>query len=354
MLASHAAGVEDPPIPMFSRPSHSALRDGVLYAATEDGTELPVVDVTHPAFALRYGEAEMAKRVAAFVRGERLRERVPESLQRALLGLAARRSRLAKALYHASEGVVGGMALYVAKLGPDMLGGAYSSFIDRQIAAAAPSWLSRVRLEDMARLLAEALAPALAAKPGRPLFLFNIAGGPAADSWNALLLLRRENPDRLKGHRVTIHVLDLDHEGPAFGARALAALRGREGPLSEADVSFRRVAYDWRNAPRLGTLLAEAGARDAVVAVSSEGGLFEYGSDDEIVANLRAIRDEAPDDCIVVGSVTRAEGPISFLRQFTVRPRTLQAFQSLADRGGWEVSRVIERPLCFDVRLSRR
>ena len=326
---------------------------GVLYVAAPDGSELPVIDVTHPAFALLYDEAQMNERVARFVRQERLRAKIPQPIQRAVLGLLARRSRLARALYHASEGVIGGMTLYVAKLGPRMLGRGYPTAIDRQLAAAPPSWLARLRLEDMVRLLAEGLSPALATHPERPLHFFDIAGGPGADSWNALLVIADHAKELLRGRAIAIHVLDLDEEGPAFGARAVAALRGDNGPLRDLDLRFERVAYDWKLSDRLRSLLDAAGAAGAVVAVSSEGGLFEYGSDEEIVANLEAVRQGANTECVVVGSVTRAEGPAEFLREFTVRPRTLAAFRELAARAGWSIARAIERPLAYDVRLSR-
>jgi hypothetical protein len=327
---------------------------GVLYARTDDGSDLPVIDVTHPAFAPLYDDAQMARRVELFVKSERARARIPAPIQRVMLRLAARRSRLARALFNASRGVVSGMTLYAAKLGPKMLGSRYPSFIDRQIAAAPPSWLARVRLEDMARLLADGLAPVLAADRARSLHLFNIAGGPAADSWNALLLLQKEGRIELRGRKIAILVLDLDEEGPAFGARAVAALRSDGAPLQDADLTFRHIKYDWQDAAKLGTLFEDGRASRAAVAVSSEGGLFEYGTDDQIVANLEAIRENAPADCVVVGSVTRAEGPTEFLREFTVRPRTLAAFRALAEHGGFSVTRVIERPLSYDVLMSRQ
>jgi hypothetical protein len=39
--------------------------------------------------------------------------------------------------------------------------------------------------------------------------------------------------------------------------------------------------------------------------VSSEGGLYEYGSDAEVVANLSVIAARAPEGTFVVGSFTR-------------------------------------------------
>ena len=325
---------------------------GVFYAKAPDGHELPIIDVTHPAFAPLFDERAMEKQFARFRGSERLRARVPDFIQQKMLGVLARRSRLAHALFHAKKGVVGGMTLYVAKLGPDMLGAGYANFIDRRIASAPPSWMSRVRLEDMARLLAKGLTPALRAKPGRPIHLFNIAGGPGADSWNALLLLIKENASLLRGRAIAIHVLDLDTEGPAFGARAITALSGDNAPLRDYDVQFRHVPYDWREPARLGELLAEARAREGVLAVSSEGGLFEYGSDEEVVGNLRAIRDAGPSDTTVVGSVTRAGSHVEFLRHFTVKPRTIEAFRELATRSAWSIAENIARPLSFDVRLS--
>jgi hypothetical protein len=337
---------------MRDRLENRDKKRGVVYAVAIDGHELPVIDVTHPAFAL-LDEEKMKRQVARFSRGEKLRDKVPTFVQRAVLGALARRSRLARALYHAREGVISGMTLYVAKLGPDMLGPAYANAIDRGIAAAPPSRLSRARLEDTALLLAEGLRPLLRAKPGRPVHLFNIAGGPGADSWNALIVLQKEERAMLEGRTITIHVLDPDTEGPTFGARAIAALRSADGPLADVDVQFRHVVYDWSDPTHLRALLSEANGPDGVLAVSSEGGLFEYGSNDDIVENLAAIRDAGPDDATVVGSVTRADGPIEFLRHFTVKPRTMAAFRALAERGGWNIATHIERPLSYDVRLSR-
>jgi hypothetical protein len=45
-----------------------AKRAGIFYATTPDGIELPIVDVTHPAFAIALDAAEQRARVDEFMR----------------------------------------------------------------------------------------------------------------------------------------------------------------------------------------------------------------------------------------------------------------------------------------------
>ena len=93
-----------------------------------------------------------------------------------------------------------------------------------------------------------------------------------------------------------------------------------------------------------------------MTAGSSEGGLFEYGSDDEIGANLDCLRDEAPADFAMVGSVTRDDATSRRLRQTSrhaMRPRGLVVFRALCARSGWRIARAIERPFSDQVALTR-
>lgn len=333
-------------------PEHNK-RAGVQYAVSPAGIELPVVNITHPAFAVDVDEAEVARLVVRFLREFRWRTRLPAFLQRLMIQVITGRSLLGRGLVHGIGGFVDGMTMYMAKLGPENLGAGWAGRGDRWVAASLPSFMARVRLQDMARLLVDGLAPALEARPGQPLHLLNVAGGPAADSWNVLLLLRTEHPEWLSGRPVVIHVLDRDEEGPAFGARAVAALREPAGPLSGTDVSLQRVAYDWRDVAVLRTLLEGLGLEQAVVGFSSEGGLFEYGTGEEVVANLDVLRRGTPPDSVVVGSVTRADGAMQGLPAFSVYPRSLDAFGALAQRAGWVLAQAIDRPFSYNVRLSR-
>jgi hypothetical protein len=326
----------------------------VHHAPTVDGIELPIIDITHPAFALEVSDNDQRVLIDRFMRTDQPLAKLPRFLRRWLLHLILRDSVLAQGLRRAEGTFLSGMGAYLFKLGPENLG-AEAKPIDRRIAASLPALAMRLRVQDLARLLAEAVVPALQADARRPLHFINIAGGPASDSINALLLLQRDHPDLLAGRPIVVEVLDPDRAGPTFGARALAALQAEEAPLHPVPASFRAVSYNWTRPDELAPVLAAARAAHAVIAGSSEGGLFEYGTDEEIVANLTALRRGGGTGVIMAGSVTRADAPIQRLHQTSsvaTIPRGLDVFRALARRAGWTVMRVIERPFSDHVLLA--
>src|SRR5262249_47183539 len=153
------------------------------------------------------------------------------------------------------------------------------------------------------------------------------------DSWNAVILLSRDRRIVLTGRRIVIAVLDSDTGGPAFGARAVGVLTRAGAPLSGIEIEFRHFPYDWRKPRALEPALAGLDAARARCGFSSEGGLFEYGSDDEISANLAALRAGTPADAVVAGSVTRDDEPARIAQaagHAATRMRTLPVFQALA------------------------
>jgi hypothetical protein len=334
----------------------ASKKPGVYYALTADGLELPVIDVTHPAFALAMTDAEQSAAIDAFLAQEQPFAMLPAIVRRLLMRFFLRGSVLAGGIRGARGTFLSGMDTYLFKLGPDNIGAVTAHPIDRRIAEALPAMAMRLRLQDMARLLADALGPELASRPDAPVRLVSIAGGPAMDCLNALRILVREQPRSLEGREVRIDVLDLDVAGPAFGARALAALSVPGAPLHEVHAALRPIRYDWTDTRPLRAVLDEARAAGAVAAGSSEGGLFEYGSDEEITANLACLRDAAPAGFVMAGSVTRADGPTRRLLQTSLaalRPRGLDAFRALVARVGWTVARAIARPFSDQVALVR-
>jgi hypothetical protein len=328
-------------------------RPGIHYAVTSDGVELPVVDITHPAFALSITEAEQKARVENFLHEDVPLAKLAKPLRELALKFLLRESILAQGVQQARSTFMSGLQTYLLKLGPQMLGNAYTKPIDRQIASALPSFCVRLRLQDMAKLLADTLFPLLRGDQHRPLHLLNIAGGPAMDSLNALILLNRQEPSVLAERLVSIDVLDLDDAGPAFGEASRTALSQPAGPLHGCHITFRHIHYDWTHADEVMGVLAEGQTDNPITICSSEGGLFEYGSDGEIKSNLKVLRTQQV--VAIVGSVTRADDPIQLLRKASTpktRPRGLEAFADLIRPTGWKVERVVERPFSDQVVLK--
>lgn len=338
---------------MIIRLPETNKKPGVCYAPTDDGVELPVIDITHPAFALGLSGEDLAKRTEAYIRETERWERFPSFLRNLAARYFQKHSILARGGTGADGALLSGMSTYLMKLGPDNLGAGYASAIDRKVASALPPTGVRIRLRDMARLLADALVPALEAGDG-PVKLLNIAGGPSMDSLNALLLIRAERPELLRGRSVRIFVLDSDTHGPGFGKRATEALRSPGAPLEGLDLAVEHVPYDWTRPEALAQILAKT--IPAPAAGSSEGGLFEYGSDDDIVANLDVIRENTPDDFVMAGSLLKDDRVTRVMRRnsaLAIRYLGAEAFETLARRAGWTIARMLDGPTIHTVALRK-
>lgn len=308
---------------------------------------LPIIDVTHASFRVEVPENTLAAMSQEFIDGAAQRASMSQEVREVL-----ERSVLGGALAAASGSYLPGLSTYLLKLGP---GNTWtgSSEIDRRIASSFPALATRIRLQDTAQMLAEGLGERLA-EPSRPVCMVNIAGGTAADSWNALLCLQAGAKHCLAGRSIRIAVLDLDRRGPEFGARAIQALQKPDAPLYGLQINFCNVPYDWSDPARLPGVLREFGTKDALFAVSSEGGLFEYGDDDEIVVNLAELHATTPPDTFVVGSVTRDCDAVRAMgRIAAIRPRTIDAFRTLVERGGWTLNEAVERPFSFQVKVVK-
>jgi hypothetical protein len=326
-------------------------KQGVSYASTSDGLELPVIDITHPAFTVGINPEEQQERVAACLREQVSFEKMPRPLRSLLLRFLLRNSILAKGIRNSRGTFMTGLNTYLLKLGPEMLGDAYAAPIDRKIALSLPALSMRLRLQDVAHLMAETLAPLLLAEPGRALQFINVAGGPAIDSLNALILLRKKWPAALDGREIAIRVLDLDQQGPSFGEAALAALVSSGGPLHGLRVKSVHVVYNWSQPEQLKSLLATAA--DDIAIASSEGGLFEYGADEDIIGNLIELRRFGIR--AVIGSVTRNDEAIhraNRLSAVSTIKRGLPVFRQLIASTGWSVAQVVERPFSDQVVLA--
>ena len=365
---------------------------GLSYASTADGLELPVIDIAHPAFRLEPSEAELAAALEGALRDLDSRAATPAAARESFMAALQCESRLAREIGGARDGVVGGLGTYMFKLGPSNLG-PWAGDLDRAIASSLPCLSARLRLRDSARLLASSLEPGLAARPGADLVLVDIAGGPASSSLNAILALGREVNSLLAGRRLRILVLDRDSEGPAFGARCLEALRSPEGALEGFDIAFDYLPFDWRDAASFGRILREAalpplpaptttraaGAAGApgsaavrggvagpvasaaaaapVLALVSEGGLFDYAGDAEAAAILAEAAAIVPDDTVFVGTASRGDGGAGRMNGeggIGIVLRGLDDVSRIAEGAGWLLGASLEEPLARSFVLEPR
>lgn len=328
---------------------------GLCYALASDGARLPVIDITHPAFSISWSPAELQAREAAHrVEAER-RARTPRWLQQLVYWFFVRQSNFGRHMRAHRGGFLDGMTTYRFKLGPGQLDPAWSTPIDRKIVASFPGLCIRLRLQDMAELLALHLDSRLAAAPGRPVHLINIAGGPCMDSLNALILLRKRAPDLLRGRAVCVDVYDQDHDGPAFAAAALAALQRDGAPLAGLGAVLKHRPYRWDDPTGLRRELARL-PRDIIAVASSEGGLFDYGSDNEILANLKVLRDCLPADAAMAGSLTQpkpADDSKPIGPQFAIHERSVPELMSVAAQADWQLAKSVPRPFQTTVLLTR-
>ena len=216
----------------------------MAYASTPSGIRLPIIDLSNPRFKIADDPTYVEALRREYVAGERLRRYLPNFVRNKLLRWGVEQSILHRALLHPNAPFLDGMTTYIMKLGPENLVPPFDSKADRRLARSPTILTMRVRLQQVARMMAEALEKDLAEKPDSPLHLINIGGGSAIDSLNALILLKARFPDALR-RMVTIHVLDIEDDAPHFGANALLALQREGKPLMGVDATLTYHKYTW-------------------------------------------------------------------------------------------------------------
>jgi hypothetical protein len=326
----------------------------LFYAKSREGLDIPVIDLTNPRFAIPRGPNGYDAERDAFLNWERRRRRLPSFLMRLMLQRAAKSSKLMQALFQSEKGFLDSISTYILKLGAANLPQGYDGPVDRQVAASPHVLLIRLRMQQIASFLADALVPSLSDNSKAALHLINIAGGPALDSLNVLIFLNQTYPDLLK-RRVKVTVLDAEDEGPAFGANALAAMQQTGAPLEGLDIQFSFQPYDWNDTKTLSNLLADSRSSGDIIAASSEGGLFEYGDDEAIVSNLKALA--GANVSFVAGSVTGSNDIRKRMlseTKFKLYPRGSEGFAPLATLAGYDLAKTESNIISDQVLLEIR
>jgi hypothetical protein len=326
--------------------SEITKKPGISYALTDQGIELPVIDITHPAFKLTITPEEMREVCKHSLDIAKVFNAFPQFFQQMLTRMLRKRSAILGGgfLQGSQNTYLGGINSFIAKLGSENIGGGRKRIVDREIAKGISCVAMRIRLRDFANLQADVLIPRLQNRPSANVHFINIAGGTAIDSLNTVILLHKKHPEFVRSRAIIITVLDGDDIGPNFGKRCMQALQEKGAPLDGLDMKFEHLRQDWSETAALAKLLEQSKAAGDIVIGSSEGGLFEYGSDEDIMANLQVLHQGTRDDAVVAGDIIRdletVDPSIPILRNaFNLQYRFLglQKLKSLAQRAGWTI-----------------
>ena len=334
---------------------------GLSYAFTLNGIELPVLDITHPDFVectndkilhklLPYVQKNAEKNAEKF-------NKIPSFYKKYLIKHSFGMAELLD--IDKQNMFASGITTIMMKLGPRLIGKGRKRFWDRQMNKGFGPLVIRMRARDISKCQAEILIPLIKNYPEKDLCFINIAGGSASDNINALFLIQNENPTLLIKRKIEINVLDIDTFGPAFGNRCLTALKTPNGRFNELDITFKHIHYDWNEVDNLIELLSDR--KGWLQLYSSEGGLFEYCSDEVIIRNLNAIYSYSEDDAVVIGTLMHDikeidAGMTASLKIITnIKPRLLgiNGLRSITEKNKWNIESIIEgnpRYLIFSLR----
>jgi hypothetical protein len=319
---------------------------GVAYAVTDNGIELPVLDITHPQFLSSIDEdhldevskASIQKMLALGEMSDAQRKTYYEQLSK---------SYVFGHVFVSDPGAnfLSGMSSYVYKLTPNLIGGGQDREFDRSVSRDIGSVAARMRTRDLCRLQADAVIPQLGSSPQKNLCFMNIAGGAASDNINTLILILKENPTLVKSRKIEINVLDIDAIGPHFALCCIEALKTQAHHFHGLDIAFHHIPHDWKDTDGLIPLLSNR--KDDIVMCASEGGLFEYGMDQDIIRNLNVLYEHSPDDMRIAGTVVhdinKVHVTVPALAKATnagLRFLGVSGLTSLLEKTGWRLESV--------------
>jgi hypothetical protein len=329
-----------------NEPSEKSTIHRLSYACTDNGIRLPVVDITHPLFGAPVDEEHLpGLRKESAQRAQALKE-MPDS-QKKLLG---EKSYIYKGFFLKDPHVtyLSGMGTFMSKLSPQLIEGGKERDIDRAASQSIGPVAVRMRLRDICTMQAHALIPKLKEFPQKELCFINIAGGAASDSINTLILILKECKSLLKNRKIEIDVLDIDSSGPNFAGRCIEALKVPECHFHDLDISFNHINYNWADTTELVNLLSKR--KECILMCASEGGLFEYGSDKEIIANLNALHENTPDDVQIAGdtfhdidTVDPTTPAIAHVCGMSFRFLGVEGLKNIVEKTAWRLDSIQEK-----------
>jgi len=320
-----------------------------MYIFADNGIELPVLDITHPQFLSSIDESRLDEVSKASIQKMLAMGQMSDT-QRGTYYEQLLKSYIFGPVFVSDPGAsfMSGMSTYVYKLGPNLIGGGPEREFDRNASMDIGGVAMRMRIRDLCRLQAGALIPQLESSPQRSLCFVNIAGGAASDSINTLILIHKENPTLVRDRKIEIHVLDIDAVGPKFALGCIEALKMPGLHFHGLDTAFHHTAHDWKDTKQLVPLLSNR--EDCIMMFASEGGLFEYGSDEAIIRNLNVLYDYSPDSARIAGTVVhetdKVHATVPALAKSSnagLRFLGVGGLAGLLEETGWSLERVQEK-----------
>lgn len=262
----------------------------IPYAVYENGIKLPILDITHPLFKASIDEQAYHLSCLKSVRSIKSLKKLPGFIRNIFVSMS-----------NIDNSYLSGMRTLLYKLGPELSRGIKLSFRDKWAVRQTSFMGLRIRLRDLSRMQSKILLSQLKQFPERGLCFFSIAGGSAADSINTLILIQESDPGLLEGRKIEINILDIDISGPNYAKRCIDVLKQPGERFYGIDITLNPIYYDWSQSEALLKISTEHSGW--IQLCSSEGGLFEYGSDEEIISNLNYYFKNSPTDARVTGSL---------------------------------------------------
>lgn len=262
----------------------------IPYAFFENEMQLPILDITHPLFKASIDEQAYHLSCLKSARSIESLKKMPGFIRNIFVKMS-----------NVDNSYLGGMRTLLYKLGPDLSRGIKLGLRDKWAVKQTSFMGLRIRLRDLCRLQSNILLAQLRDFPERNLCFFNIAGGAAPDSINTLILIQESDPELLKGRKIEINILDIDTYGPDFAKRCIDVLKQPGERFHGLDITLNTIHYDWSGPKALLQMSLERSGW--IQLCSSEGGLFEYGSDSDIIENLNHFHTNSPADARVTGSL---------------------------------------------------
>lgn len=321
---------------------------GLAYVLADNGIELPVLDITHPQFLSSIDEDHLDEVSKASIQKMLAMGQMSDA-QKGTYYAQLLKSYIFGPVFVSGPGAnfMSGMSTYVYKLGPNLIGGGPDREFDRTASMDIGGVAMRMRIRDLCRLQAGALIPQLEASPQKSLCFVNIAGGAASDSINTLVLIHQENPTLLRSRKIEIHVLDIDPVGPQFALGCIEAFKTPGRHFHGLDIACHHTAHDWKDAEGLVPLLSNR--EDCIVMCASEGGLFEYGTEEDIIRNLDVLYDHSPDGTRIAGTIVhernKVHATVPALAKASnagLRFLGVSGLTGLLENTGWRLERVQE------------